>query len=77
MGSEPTIAITGATLWGNRGAEAMLVTAIGQVRARRRTRGSSSSPASPSATAPGAHARITVIGARPKTWCCAPSRSSC
>lgn len=29
-----TVGITGATLWGNRGAEAMLVTTIGQVRKR-------------------------------------------
>lgn len=30
--SKPTIAIVGGTLWGNRGAEAMLVTTIGQIR---------------------------------------------
>lgn len=30
----PTVAITGATIWGNRGAEAMLVTTIGEVRRR-------------------------------------------
>lgn len=29
---QPTIAIIAGTLWGNRGAEAMLVTAIGQIR---------------------------------------------
>jgi len=67
VNDERTVAITGATLWGNRGAEAMLVTTIGQVRARR----------------PDAHIvifsyfpkrdralvrdpRITVIGARPR-----------
>jgi polysaccharide pyruvyl transferase WcaK-like protein len=30
----PTVGIIGATIWGNRGAEAMLATAIGQVRER-------------------------------------------
>ena len=29
---EPTVAIIGGTLWGNRGAEAMLVTTIGKIR---------------------------------------------
>lgn len=67
MDTECTVAITGATLWGNRGAEAMLVTTIGQVRARRpdarivifsyfprRDRALVRDP------------RITVIGARPR-----------
>lgn len=67
MDAERTIAITGATLWGNRGAEAMLVTTIGQVRARRpdarivifsyfpkRDRALVRDP------------RVTVIGARPR-----------
>jgi polysaccharide pyruvyl transferase WcaK-like protein len=67
MGSEPTIAITGATLWGNRGAEAMLVTTIGQVRARRpdaRIILFSYFPRRDRALLQ--DARITVIGARPK-----------
>ncbi len=67
MDTERTVAITGATLWGNRGAEAMLVTTIGQVRARRpdarivifsyfprRDRALVRDP------------RVTVIGARPR-----------
>lgn len=67
MGSEPTIAITGATLWGNRGAEAMLVTTIGQVRARRpdaRIILFSYFPRRDRALV--RDSRITVIGARPK-----------
>jgi colanic acid/amylovoran biosynthesis protein len=32
MSNKTTVAVIGATIWGNRGAEAMLVTSIGQVR---------------------------------------------
>lgn len=34
MAQPKTIGISGATVWGNRGAEAMLVTTVGQVRER-------------------------------------------
>ena len=33
MAKEPVISIIGGTIWGNRGAESMLVTVIGQLRA--------------------------------------------
>jgi polysaccharide pyruvyl transferase WcaK-like protein len=34
VGNRPRIAIIGGSIWGNRGAEAMIVTAIGQIRQR-------------------------------------------
>lgn len=34
MATQPTVGVIGGTIWGNRGAEAMLVTTVGRVRAQ-------------------------------------------